>query len=49
MGVMEVSQEGDLDGRMILRELGPEMTADKLREVTGGEFTVAGDLTEMAL
>ena len=37
------------DGRMILRELDPEMTADKLREVTEGEFTVPDDLTEMAL
>ena len=36
------------DGRMILRELGPEMTVEKLREITEGEFVVAGDVRSMA-
>jgi len=35
------------DGKMTLRELAPGMTADKLREITEGEFTQAGDLREM--
>lgn len=37
------------NGKMILRELAPDMTADKLREITEGEFTVAADVKEMAL
>jgi 3-oxoacid CoA-transferase subunit B len=37
------------NGKMILKELAPDMTADKLREITEGEFTVAADVKEMAL
>jgi 3-oxoacid CoA-transferase subunit B len=36
-------------GRMILKELAPEMTVAKLREITEGEFTEAADLCEMPI
>ena len=36
-------------GRMTLRELGPDMTAEKLREITNAEFSEGPDLAEMAL
>jgi 3-oxoacid CoA-transferase subunit B len=37
------------NGKMTLKELAPDMTADKLREITEGEFTVAADVKEMTL
>lgn len=37
------------DGKMTLKETAPDMTADKLREITEGEFTVAPGLCEMAV
>ena len=37
------------DGKMTLKELAPDMTVDKLREITKGEFTEAPDLCEMKI
>ena len=37
------------DGTMTLKELAPDMTVDKLREITKGEFTEAPDLCEMKI
>ena len=37
------------DGKMILKEYAPDMTAEKIREITDGEFTVADDLCEMPI
>ncbi|UCG16091.1 MAG: CoA transferase subunit B [Phycisphaerales bacterium] len=36
-------------GRMILRELAPDVTVEKLREITDATFSEAPDLAEMAL
>ena len=32
---------------MILKELEPDMTVDRLREITAAEFTTAPDVVEM--
>ena len=38
-----------VDGKMILKEYAPDMTVEKIREITDGEFTVADDLCEMPI
>lgn len=35
------------NGKMILKELGPDMTADKLKEITDAEFTEAPNIKPM--
>ncbi|MFH0981294.1 MAG: CoA transferase subunit B [Planctomycetota bacterium] len=36
-------------GRMMLKEIAPDMSVEKLREITEGEFAVAPDVCEMPL